>query len=110
MTYTNEAVREHWVHETGFSFPSGHSIASMTFASYFFILGLTMVQRQRHWAFGILPLWALGVCASRPLLFVHTWIDVSVGGALGTLAGLASFVLARAILRRLPDPIPVSAP
>lgn len=87
-------VLAHWVHETGFSFPSGHSLASMTFATYFLALALWRVQGPRGWFFFALPAWALLVCYSRVLLTVHSPTDVSVGGVEGVLIGIAGFLLA----------------
>jgi phosphatidylglycerophosphatase B len=97
-------IAAHWAHETGFSFPSGHSLGSMSFASAFVALGLFLCRGWRRTALMLLPLWGLGVCFSRPMLRVHSPTDVSVGGLCGVLLGLAVFGLAVTLRRRLlPD-------
>ncbi len=95
------SVRAHWVHETGFSFPSGHSLASMTFATYFLSLALCLLRGPRAWIFFALPTWAVLVCYSRVLLTVHSPTDVSVGGAEGVFIGTAGFLLAHFLLGKL---------
>jgi phosphatidylglycerophosphatase B len=81
------SVREHWITETGYSFPSGHSTAAMTFASMLIALGF-------WWGLGgwrklltntVVPVWAVSVVYSRVLLEVHSGVDVTFG----TLAGFA---------------------
>ena len=98
------SVREHWVHETGYSFPSGHSTASMTFASLMLALGLAWLTGWRQHVMRALPVWAVLVVWSRPLLRVHTPVDVTVGTLAGFAWGLLAFVVARAIITKLaPD-------
>jgi len=97
-----EIVREHWVIETGYSFPSGHSLAAMTFAAFFSTLGLSYLdQRRRRLIFFVLPIWALAVIASRPLLRVHSAFDIGVGACEGLVIGLASVMLARWLIERV---------
>jgi phosphatidylglycerophosphatase B len=93
-------VREHWAYETGYSFPSGHATASMTFATLVLALGLSWLHGWRQWMTMAMPLWALCVVYSRPLLQVHTAYDVSVGALLGIGWGLGSFVLIRGLVAR----------
>lgn len=93
----HERVRAHWIAETGYSFPSGHSFSAMMFAT--FLLGMAMgsLTGKRLWVFYLLPIWALAVCFSRPMLRVHSPADILVGGLQGFVAGL----LALAVVRRL---------
>lgn len=93
-------VREHWTHETGYSFPSGHASASMTFATLMLALGLSWLYGWRQWITTVMPLWALCVVYSRPLLQVHTGYDVSMGALVGIGWGLSAFVLMRWLLER----------
>lgn len=95
------AVREHWLDETGYSFPSGHSTASMTFASLMVALGMCWLGGWRQGVTSALPIWALCVVYSRPLLQVHTATDVSVGALVGICLGLLSFLLIRWIVEKL---------
>lgn len=97
-----EPVREHWVTETGYSFPSGHSLAAMTFSAFFLTLALSYLdQRRRRVVFLLLPAWALAVIASRPLLRVHSPLDIAFGAFEGLVVGLLAVGLARWILDRV---------
>lgn len=84
------AIRGHWLRETGYSFPSGHALFSMTLATCFACLGLWALDGPRRWCLLLLVPWALSVCYTRPLLRVHTPTDVLVGGSLGACAGLTA--------------------
>ena len=98
-------VRAHWTHEAGFSFPSGHSGASMTFATMMLALGLAWLKGWRQHVTTALPIWAVLVVWSRPLLRVHSPVDVSVGTLAGFAWGLLAFVLVRWIVTELaPEP------
>jgi phosphatidylglycerophosphatase B len=96
----SDQIRSHWIHETGYSFPSGHSYSSMLFATFFLALGLSCCTGWRRCALAILPLWAVAVCFSRPILRVHSATDVCVGGLEGVVAGVAAFLVARRLLRK----------
>lgn len=99
-------VREHWLIETGYSFPSGHSLAAMTFAAFFLTLAISYLdQRRRRLVFLLLPVWALMVIASRPLLRVHSALDIGVGACEGVVIGLLSVVLARWVIDRGHSPV-----
>jgi phosphatidylglycerophosphatase B len=110
----HERVRSHWIEESGYSFPSGHAIASMMFATYFLGMGLSLVSGRRLWVFYALAPWAVAVCFSRVLLGVHTPTDVCVGAAKGIVAGTLAFLLSRWILNSFKHqgsvtPIPANA-
>lgn len=97
-------VREHWIEETGFSFPSGHSTAAMLVATFFALVGLAAAGPRRRLAlFALLP-WAVAVCYARPILRVHRPVDVTVGGLQGILLGVFAFLVVHrlAALRRAP--------
>ena len=95
----SETVRAHWIHETGYSFPSGHTTAAVTFAVLLAAVGTHWLTgwRRAVTLYG-LPLWALAVAASRTLLEVHTGWDV-IGGAVAGFAwgGLAYVVATRIV-------------
>ena len=105
----HERVRDHWIAETGFSFPSDHSFAAMMFATFFLAMALSHFSDRRLWLFYLLALWAVAVCLSRPLLRVHSPTDVCIGSLEGTLAGMLAFLLVRWILAVLRPPRPSSA-
>jgi phosphatidylglycerophosphatase B len=84
-------VRAHWIHETGYAFPSGHTTAAVTFAVLLAAIALHWLSGWRRIAMlYLVPTWAIAVAGSRTLLEVHTGWDV-VGGAVAGLAwgGLA---------------------
>ena len=94
------AVRDHWVHETGYSLPSGHALTAMCLATYFSILGIRFVGRRWRWIFALLPFWAVSVGWSRVLLEVHTAWDIALGGILGVLLGGVAVILSCQFLAR----------
>ncbi len=91
-------IREHWISETGYSFPSGHSFSSMMFATFFLAMGLTFFSGRRLWVFHLLLLWAVMVCYSRLILRVHSPTDICIGGFGGCVVGTVAFLLVRLIL------------
>jgi phosphatidylglycerophosphatase B len=100
VPHLSPLVREHWLIETGYSFPSGHATASMTFASLMYAIGLRWTTGWRLTVTMLLPVWAVAVVLTRPLLRVHTYIDVSVGAAVGILLGAAGFAMLHLLLER----------
>jgi phosphatidylglycerophosphatase B len=93
------AVREHWLEETGYSFPSGHSTAAMLVATFFLCVGLATLRGQRTLALVPLLPWALSVCVSRPVLRVHRPMDITLGAMQGTLLGVGAFLLVWTLAR-----------
>jgi phosphatidylglycerophosphatase B len=107
----HERVRGHWIAETGYSFPSGHSFSAMLFATFFLALGLSHFAGKRVVVFYLLAPWAVAVCFSRPILRVHSPTDVCLGGLEGVAAGVLAFLLVRWILAfLLPGPAPPLQP
>lgn len=86
-------VLEHWVHETGYSFPSGHSYAAMFIATFFLLMAATYLKTSRIWFFYLLLPWAAAVCYSRLILRVHTPTDITVGGLEGLIIGFVAWFL-----------------
>ncbi|MBI1903558.1 MAG: phosphatase PAP2 family protein [Planctomycetia bacterium] len=96
----NDLVRSHWIEETGFSFPSSHSLASMGIAAFFLAFALSCRCSGRRAAGALLVVWAVAVCLSRPVLRVHSTADICFGALEGVVLGLGAFVLVRHILSR----------
>jgi phosphatidylglycerophosphatase B len=92
------SVRDHWIHEVGYSFPSGHAFSAMFFATYFLAMGLALITNRRRWVFYLLPGWAVCVAWSRVLLGVHRPVDVVFGGLLGIVLGVVAIWLSRRFL------------
>jgi phosphatidylglycerophosphatase B len=92
-------VREHWIAETGFSFPSGHSFAAMMFATFSLAMALSHFSGPRLWLFYALLAWAVAACYSRLILCVHSPTDVTVGGIEGVALGIVGFLMVRGLVR-----------
>lgn len=88
-------VKQHWINETGYSFPSGHTTAAMALAGFFLALALSRFNGRQLIPYLLLPLWGLLVAWSRTVLQVHTPLDVLAGGAQGMMIGLLAWVLYR---------------
>jgi len=97
-------VRDHWVKETAFSRPSGHSLASFTFATLYLSVAMASLTRRRRWPFIALVPWAVGVCYSRAILRVHWPTDIVLGALAGVVVGGTGFLLAQFLLDRLDPP------
>lgn len=91
-------VRDHWIVETGYSFPSGHSLVSMMFTTFFLAMGLTHFSGKRLWLFYLLIPWAVAVCFSRPILRVRSPTDICIGAIQGVVMGMLAFFLVRGVL------------
>lgn len=94
----------HLVHETTYSFPSGHAVGDLAFALALYLVAARLLPGGWRWL-GALPIvLALAIGATRPYLQVHYPSDVIAGWALGlawvlTVQGL----LARRLRRRSPQ-------
>ncbi|MEA2002663.1 MAG: phosphatase PAP2 family protein [Actinomycetota bacterium] len=97
----SDRVRAHWIHETGYSFPSGHATAAMALASMLAAFGLAWLNGWRRLATTVvIPAWAVAVAYSRVLLEVHTASDIIAGTLAGFWWGLVAFGAIRWTIRR----------
>lgn len=93
-------IKAHWIHETGYSFPSGHAFTAMFFAAFLLSAAAELIRSKQQLIFYALLPWALAVCYSRTILRVHAPVDITVGGLLGLAVGVAAWVLAGGMIRR----------
>lgn len=93
-------VKQHWIHETGFSFPSGHTTAATALASFFLALALGRFSGKGLLPYLMLPLWAILVAASRIVLQVHSPLDVLAGGIQGFVVGMLAWMLFNRVQRK----------
>lgn len=100
------SVRDRWILETGWSFPSGHSEASAMLATVIGVLATTAGGWRRWLRYGF-AVWAGAVALSRVLLEVHRPIDVVAGAALGCVWAWLVLVIHH---RHVPEPGNRSSP
>lgn len=93
-------VRDHWVKETAFARPSGHALASMTFATYYVAIAIAWLSGWRRRTFLLLVPWAVLVSLSRPVLRVHWPADIVLGGLAGLAIGAGAFLLTSVLVER----------
>lgn len=93
-------VRAHWIEETGYSFPSGHAFTALFIATFFLLLVSSLLSSKRCRVFYALLPWALAVCYSRPILRVHTPLDITVGCLQGLVLGIIAWGVASWFIAR----------
>lgn len=94
------SIEAHWIEESGYSFPSGHSYSAMLFAAFFLAMATSYLSTKRIWLFYALLPWALAVCYSRTILRVHTPTDITVGSLQGLVLGMIAWAIARTLIRK----------
>lgn len=85
--------QDHWAHETGFSFPSGHAIFV---AQWFFIFLLIFAPRGKFLPIAVVAIWALAIQASRLVLGMHWPADIMLSTL---LAAALAYITQEALLR-----------
>ncbi len=104
MEAVDPAILEHWIEETGFSFPSGHSVNAFMMATFlgYIILYIYGDGYKRRFLF-ILPfVWALLVSLSRVAVGAHSPTDITVGAFMGTL--FACLVIITGFMDKIIEP------
>ncbi len=86
------ALHAHWQRETGYSFPSGHTIFSATWT--LLCVGLLWPRRHRA-ACAAIVLWGALAACSRMTLGMHWPWDLASGTAIAWLLALATLRLAQ---------------
>nr|VUD35169.1 phosphatidylglycerophosphatase B [Raoultella sp. NCTC 9187] len=91
-------LRKHWQKETGFAFPSGHTM----FAASWALLGVGLLWPRRRWlTIALLMVWATAVMGSRLALGMHWPQDLLVA----TLISWLLVTLATWLTQRLCGPL-----
>ncbi|OAM87033.1 phosphatase PAP2 family protein [Termitidicoccus mucosus] len=85
-------LREHWQRETGYSFPSGHTLFSATWT--LLCVGLFRTRRHRA-ACAAVVLWGALTACSRMTLGMHWPWDLATGTVISWLLALAALRLAQ---------------
>lgn len=86
---------KHWKAETGYAFPSGHSLFSATLALFVFAL---FMLRRHYFLASLGLLWGIDVTVGRIVLGMHWASDVIVGILISTVLVWCAF---KVIERRL---------
>ncbi|WP_333849316.1 phosphatidylglycerophosphatase B [Leclercia sp.] len=95
-------LRKHWQKETGFAFPSGHTM----FAASWALLGVGLLwPRRRTLTIAFLLTWATGVMASRLLLGMHWPRDLVVATLMSWLLITFATWLAQRVCGPLTPPV-----
>lgn len=94
-------LRKHWQKETGFAFPSGHTM----FAASWALLAVGLLwPRRRTLTIAVLLVWATGVMGSRLLLGMHWPRDLVVATLISWLLVTVACWLAQRICGPLAPP------
>ena len=95
-------LRKHWQKETGFAFPSGHTM----FAASWALLGVGLLwPRRRTLTIVFLLTWATGVMGSRLLLGMHWPRDLVVATLISWLLVTLATWLAQRVCGPLTPPV-----
>jgi len=95
-------LRKHWQKETGFAFPSGHTM----FAASWALLGVGLLwPRRRTWTIALLLVWATGVMGSRLVLGMHWPRDLVVATLISWLLVTVATWLAQKLCGPLTPPV-----
>lgn len=93
-------LKAHWQFETGFSFPSGHTL----FAASWALLGIGLLwPRRRYKTIALLVVWAVAVMGSRLMLGMHWPRDL----VMATVMSWVLVTLACCVVQRFIGPLNV---
>ncbi len=81
-------VLNHWIHESGSTFPSAHALNAFLAATLLWGGAFAAPTRRRRALAFTFVFWAIAVAVSRVALGVHRPVDVVVGAVAGVLLGL----------------------
>lgn len=85
-------LSKHWQNETGYSFPSGHTLFAATFA----FLAIVLLNFRRNYIFiSLIVIWTVLIEISRLLLGMHTSIDLILSVIIGWGIALICYFYAK---------------
>ncbi len=85
-------LSKHWQNETGYSFPSGHTLFAATFA----FLAIVLLNFRRNYIFiSLIVIWTVLIEISRLLLGMHTPIDLILSVIIGLGIALICYFYAK---------------
>lgn len=96
-------LKGHWAFETGFAFPSGHTMFVATWALLAFGL---LLPRRRYISTLVISIWAISVMGSRLVLGMHWPQDLIVA----TLISWVLVTISCALVQRFCGSLDISAP
>lgn len=96
---SDERILNHWLDETGYSFPSGHSFNAFLLAGILAFCIYYFAGRRVRWLCVVPFAWAVMVAVSRVAVGAHTALDVSIGSAIGL--AISQMLLSFQPIRRL---------
>lgn len=88
-------ILQHWVNESGYSFPSGHTFNAFLIGSFLAFSLYRFNTRAVRMLYAVPLLWACAVGISRVLLAAHSAVDVTVGAGMGLLVSHLLLTLPR---------------
>ncbi|MWN05613.1 phosphatase PAP2 family protein [Gilliamella sp. Pas-s95] len=85
-------LSNHWQNETGFAFPSGHTLFAVTWA----FLALTLLKFKQHYVIvSITIIWSILIEISRLFLGMHSPIDLITSILIAWIISLISYFYAQ---------------
>jgi phosphatidylglycerophosphatase B len=97
-------LQQHWIEETGYSFPSGHAFAATALAGWFMLV--ILCTGTRRWLLPLLWGWVVAVCYSRVILGVHRPGDILAGVVEGGLLVMLAVLAWKGFVNRKAGQVP----
>ena len=99
LSHIHPAILKHWVFESGYSFPSGHSQNAFMLAILAAAILRERIRKGTSVVLMVPVLWAVMVCLSRVAIGIHTSYDVVAGAAAGLI--IASIILVSGLMKKM---------
>lgn len=90
-------LRAHWAFETGYAFPSGHTMFAVSWA----LLAIGILwPRRRYLTVAVITCWAIAVMGSRLMLGMHWPMDLMVSTLISAVIVIPATYLAERMLSK----------